>query len=146
MPSGPKKKVSTSERRTLLVGAMMTVGGGYWLMGSPLLCLTAVRSDSTLLLIRNNGDHETIVALAADSLDRRCVEARIRSNDFIHAAHSLDGRVGIGRVNHLSVPHDVVADDQAPAPGESEGPLQITRIVAFVCIDENKVEGSIAFG
>src|SRR5271156_3937572 len=44
MPSGPKMKVSTSERATLLVEAIMTVGGGYWLMGSPQLPAANVTS------------------------------------------------------------------------------------------------------
>jgi hypothetical protein len=42
MPRGPKKKVRTSERRTLLVEATMTVGGGYWLMGWLLFSLQEV--------------------------------------------------------------------------------------------------------
>src|SRR5277367_2109387 len=127
MPSGPKKNVRTRERRTLLVEAIMTVGGGYWLM-------------APLLNVPDDGDHEAVVAFAAYGLDRRGVEARFSGDNLVHPAHALDGRVGIGRVKDLSIAHDVVSDDEGAGAGQLQGPLDVAGIIALICVDENEIE------
>ncbi len=85
-------------------------------------------------------DRKAVVSFAAHSLDRRSAEAWLRGKLFVEATHSLDIRIVTSGINHCSVTHNIIGDDQAAVTGKLERPCQIIWIVWFICVNKNQVK------
>src|SRR5258708_28336894 len=92
----------------------------------------AIRSARWLPVSSDEGNGEAIIPFAADRLDRRGADARLRGQQFVEAAHALDVRIAARGVGHRAFAHDVIGDDQAAATGEFERPLEVIRIARLV--------------
>jgi len=65
---------------------------------------------------------------------------------FVEAANALDYRVGAGGIHYGAVADYVVYDDYGAWAREVQGPGEVRRVVLFVGVDEDQVEGAVAFG
>jgi hypothetical protein len=60
---------------------------------------------------------------------------------FEKGAGACGAWVGAVFVEYGSVADDVVSDDDGAGAGELKGPLEVCRIVGFVGVEEDEVEG-----
>lgn len=96
--------------------------------------------------LRHQSDHEPVVALAADRLDRRCADSTLHGDHLVQAALGLDLLILALGVREGAGADNVVGDDQASRPGAIQGPGEIARAVLLVRVDESEVKGADPFG
>jgi len=77
-------------------------------------------------------EREAVIPFAAHGLNHRGAHARRLGKQFIETAHLLDAGIIAGGVNHRSIPHDVIGDNQATAKGELERPREVIRMAWLV--------------
>lgn len=65
---------------------------------------------------------------------------------FEEEAGSDDARVGGICLEDVAFANDVIADDDGAGAGEADGPLEVDRVVGFIGVEEDEVEGGCAFG
>src|SRR3989442_3663736 len=96
--------------------------------------LRGSRSTGTgwLPISDDEGDPEPVVPFAPHRLDRRRAHPLLGGEQLVEPAHSLDARIGALSVDHGSVPHDVVHENQAPGSRELERPREVLRNVRLV--------------
>lgn len=101
---------------------------------------------NALLVSGDDRDRKAVVSFATHSLDCRGADARLRGKQFVEAAHPLDARIAAALINHRSVTHDIIGDNQAAAMGKLERPCEVIWIVWLVGINEDQVKWTVTLG
>jgi hypothetical protein len=114
--------------------------------GALLPSATSLPLDTTLRVGSDERDRKAVVSLTTHGLDRRGAHARLSGEQFVEAAHPLDVGIAAGGVDHRSVAHDIVGDDQAATTGELERPCEVIRIARLVGVDEDQVKWTATLG
>src|SRR3974390_2481373 len=93
-------------------------------------------------------DHEaeTVVTLAADSLQRSRIDAALDGQAIEEPARADDDGVGGVRVEDGAVANDVIADDDRAGAREAHRTLEVGHFIDLVGMDEDEVEGRDFFG
>jgi hypothetical protein len=94
-----------------------------------------------LLLAFDDGEGESIVAFAADGLERGCVEAWVTAEAFEKNSGSGDACVGTGCIEDFAVADYVVSDDEGAGAREFECTFEVDGVVGLVGVEKDEVEG-----
>lgn len=90
----------------------------------------------------DEGDAESVVALATDRLDRRRLDPGLVREQLVEAALSRYRRVIVPDIGEAAIADYVVGDDQAPGSCVLERPGEVGGGVDLVGIDEGQIEGA----